>query len=213
MGMVATGQQTPGRARVAQRWLARLAVVAVVAAVLVPLVAIGFRASVAVTLAGVVGVAVAAAGLWWALTHKGLVRWLAVAVAVVAPLVVLVLYTSRGLLWVVVVAVGLLILAVVVGRAALAGEVAPERMREHEAPPPNKPYLIMNPRSGGGKVGRFGLKDKAEALGAQVVLLEGPGPVDVGALARGGGGRGGGSVGGGWGGWHPGAGGRGRRRA
>ena len=31
---------------------------------------------------------------------------------------------------------------------------------------------------------RFGLKDKAAALGAQVVLLEGPGTVDVGALAR-----------------------------
>jgi hypothetical protein len=33
----------------------------------------------------------------------------------------------------------------------------------------------MNPRSGGGKVTRFGLKDKAEALGADVAMLEGPG--------------------------------------
>jgi len=33
-------------------------------------------------------------------------------------------------------------------------------------------------------VTRFGLKDKAEALGATVALLEGPGPVDVAALAR-----------------------------
>ena len=31
---------------------------------------------------------------------------------------------------------------------------------------------------------RFGLKAKAEALGATVALLEGPGPVDVAALAR-----------------------------
>ena len=31
---------------------------------------------------------------------------------------------------------------------------------------------------------RFGLKDKAEALGAEVALLEGPGTVDVAALAR-----------------------------
>jgi diacylglycerol kinase family enzyme len=57
-------------------------------------------------------------------------------------------------------------------------------MREHDVPPPRRPFLIMNPRSGGGKVTRFGLKDKAEALGAEVVLLEGPGPVDVGELAR-----------------------------
>jgi diacylglycerol kinase family enzyme len=42
----------------------------------------------------------------------------------------------------------------------------------------------MNPRSGGGKVTRFGLKDKAEALGATVALLEGPQVVDVGELAR-----------------------------
>lgn len=42
----------------------------------------------------------------------------------------------------------------------------------------------MNPRSGGGKVDRFGLRAKAEQLGADVVLLEGPEPVDVAALAR-----------------------------
>jgi diacylglycerol kinase family enzyme len=42
----------------------------------------------------------------------------------------------------------------------------------------------MNPRSGGGKVGKFGLKDKAAALGADVALLEGPGVVDVAAMAR-----------------------------
>jgi diacylglycerol kinase family enzyme len=182
--MVTTEQQTPGRATVAQRWQARLALAAAAAAVLVPLVAIGFRASLAVTLTGVVGLAVAAAGVWWALTHKGLVRWLAVAVAVAAPLVVLVTYTSRGLLGVVLVAIGLLVGAVAAGRAALRGDAVPEKMREHDAPPPQRPYLIMNPRSGGGKVGRFALKDKAEALGATVALLEGPGPVDVGALAR-----------------------------
>ena len=182
--MVTTEQQVPGRATVAQRWLARLALVAAAAAVLVPLLAIGLRASLAVTVTGVVGLALTAAGVWWALTHKGLVRGLAIAVAVAAPLVVLVLYMSRGLLWVVLVALGLLAVAVAAGRAALRREAVPEKMREHDAPPPQRPYLIMNPRSGGGKVTRFGLKDKAEALGATVALLEGPGPVDVGELAR-----------------------------
>ena len=42
----------------------------------------------------------------------------------------------------------------------------------------------MNPRSGGGKVIKFALKEKAEKLGAEVALLEGPGMVDVAALAR-----------------------------
>ena len=179
-----TEQQATGRASLAQRWLARLALVAAAAAVLVPLAAIGLRASVALVLVGLVGMGLAAAGVWWALTHKGLVRWLAVAVAVAAPLVVLVLYTSRGLLWVVLVAIGLLVGAVVAGRAALRADAVPERMREHDAPPPRRPFLIMNPRSGGGKVARFGLKDKAEALGATVALLEGPQIIDVGALAR-----------------------------
>jgi diacylglycerol kinase family enzyme len=93
-------------------------------------------------------------------------------------------YTRARLTWVVLVAPGLLALAVAAGRAALRRDAIPERMREHPAPPPRRPYLIMNPRSGGGKVVRFDLKDKAEALGATVALLEGPGPVDVAALAR-----------------------------
>jgi diacylglycerol kinase family enzyme len=124
------------------------------------------------------------AGAWWALTNKGLVRGVAAALAVAAPLTVLVLYTRARLTWVVLLAVGLLVLAVAAGRAALGRDAIPERMREHDVPPPRRPFLIMNPRSGGGKVTRFGLKDKAEALGAEVVLLEGPGPVDVGELAR-----------------------------
>jgi diacylglycerol kinase family enzyme len=182
--MVTTEQETPGRATVAQRWLARLGLVAAAAAVLVPLAAIGFKGSLAVAITGVVGLALTAAGIWWTLTHKGLVRWLAVALAVLAPLVVLILYTSRDLLWVVLVAFALLAVAVAAGRAALRGDPTPEKMPEHQVPPPSRPYLIMNPRSGGGKVAKFGLKDKAEALGAEVALLEGPGTVDVGELAR-----------------------------
>jgi diacylglycerol kinase family enzyme len=182
--MVTTEREAPGRATVSQRWLARGAFVAAGASALVPLLALGFRASVVVTVVGVVGLALTAAAVWWALTNKGLLRWLAITVAVLVPLVVLVLYTSRDLLWVVLVALGLLVLAAAVGRAALRRDAVPGKMREHDAPPPRRPYLIMNPRSGGGKVARFGLKDKAEALGAEVALLEGPGPVDVGELAR-----------------------------
>jgi diacylglycerol kinase family enzyme len=181
-GMVTTEQQAPGRATIAQRWLARLALVAAAAAVLVPLAAIGFRASVAVVLVGMAGLGLTAAGIWWALTHKGLMRGLAIAVA--APLTILVLYTRARLTWVVLLAFALLGLAVTAGRAALGRDPGPGKMDEHDAPPPRRPYLIMNPRSGGGKVARFGLKDKAEALGAEVALLEGPEIIDVGQLAR-----------------------------
>jgi diacylglycerol kinase family enzyme len=71
-----------------------------------------------------------------------------------------------------------------VGVALAARPREPLGRLQHEVAPPRRPYLIMNPRAGGGKVTRFGLKAKAEALGATVALLEGPGPVDVAALAR-----------------------------
>jgi diacylglycerol kinase family enzyme len=182
--MATTSVEAPGGATVGQRWLARLALVAAAAAVLVAPVVAGLRQSIALVLVGLAGLALTLAGVWWALTHKGLVRGLAVALAVAAPLTVLILYARARLTWVVLVALGLLALAVAAGRAALRRDAIPERMREYDVAPPRRPFLIMNPRSGGGKVVRFGLKDKAEALGAEVAVLEGPGTVDVGELAR-----------------------------
>ena len=182
--MAAIEEEVLGRATVAQRWLARGAIVAAAASVLVPLLGIGWQASLAVIIVGVVGLGVIGASVWWALTHKGIVRWLAIVLAVLAALAVLILYTSRELVWVVLVAFALQGLAVALGRAALRRDPGPGKVREYDAPPPQRPYLIMNPRSGGGKVAKFGLKEKAEALGAEVVLLEGPGTVDVGELAR-----------------------------
>jgi diacylglycerol kinase family enzyme len=181
-GMVAIEEQIPGRATVGQRWLARGAILAATASIAVPLLAIGFQASLAAIIVGVAGLAVIGASVWWALTHKGIVRWLAVALAVLVAVAVLILYTSRELVWVVLAAFALQALAVALGRAALRR--GPSTMREYDSPSPRRPYLIMNPRSGGGKVAKFGLKEKAEALGAEVVLLEGPGTVDVGQLAR-----------------------------
>src|SRR5262249_36914634 len=80
--------------------------------------------------------------------------------------------------------IALIVLAGAVGRKALTPTAASERMPSLDVPPPKRAFLIMNPKSGGGKVTKFGLKEKAEALGAEVALLEGPGPVDVAALAR-----------------------------
>jgi diacylglycerol kinase family enzyme len=182
--MVTTEAQAPGGTTFIQRWLARLAFVAAAAAVLVPPLSAGARQSLGLTLFGVAGLLVTVAAVWWALAYKGLVRWLAVALAVAVPLGVLALYTSYRQVRFVVLSLGLLALALAAGRAALRRDAIPERMREHQVPPPRRPFLIMNPRSGGGKVTRFGLKDKAEALGATVALLEGPGTVDVGELAR-----------------------------
>jgi diacylglycerol kinase family enzyme len=97
---------------------------------------------------------------------------------------VIVVYIVAGLLWEIALAVVLAAAALAAGRAALASGRLPAGPPEHAAAPQQRPFLIMNPRSGGGKVAKFGLADKATALGAEVTLLEGPGIVDVAALAR-----------------------------
>jgi diacylglycerol kinase family enzyme len=75
--------------------------------------------------------------------------------------------------------------AIGTARASMGPAAASAPAGERRADRPLHPFLIMNPRSGGGKVGKFGLKEKAEAAGAQVALLDGPGITDVAALARG----------------------------
>ena len=168
-----------------ERWLARLAYVSAAAAVL--LLVIGGRSSLAVLTVGVLGLMLTLAGAWWFLSRRGVLRWLSAVLAVATPTVVIVLYLSRNLLWAVVLVVVLAATSVAAARAALirARPTPPSAgTPERETPHPSRPYLIMNPRSGGGKVGRFGLDEKAAALGAEVALLDGPELVDVAELAR-----------------------------
>jgi diacylglycerol kinase family enzyme len=166
----------------AQRWLARLALLAALAAIVV--LVIGGAKSVGVLISGVVGLALTCAGVWWFLSNRGLLRWVGAAVAIAAPVGVIVLYIAQHLLWAVLLLVVLNAVAVAAGRAAMTRGRPADRMPERHTPPPRRPFMIMNPRSGGGKVGRFALDSKAAALGAQVSLLEGPGKVDVAGLAR-----------------------------
>ncbi len=163
-----------------RRWAARGALFAAVAGLLTPLVFAGIRSLVLLAL-GVVGLGIAAAGLWWALTHRGAGRIAGVLLAALALLGIAAVYIGADFLWVLALSVALWALAGVLARTALRG--SDPGMREYEVPPPSRPFMIMNPRSGGGKVGRFGLAEKANALGAQVALL-GQEEVDVVAVAR-----------------------------
>ncbi|MFD9267172.1 diacylglycerol/lipid kinase family protein [Streptomyces goshikiensis] len=165
-----------------RRWAARLSLAAGVAALLV-LVVFGGLVSLVLMGVGWAGLALSAAGVWWMLTHTGRIRVLAVLLLVAVPLAVLALYAAAGLLWVVLVSLGLWALAVFAGRAALV-EDAPAAMPEHPARRAGRPFLIMNPRSGGGKVARFRLAERARALGAEVVVLDPDRPQDVAELAR-----------------------------
>ena len=166
-----------------QRWLARSSFALMAAAAVVLLVFAGWR-SVTVILLAVAAVCVIAAGAYWFLANRGVVRWIALALVILAPIGVLVLYGLNHLIWVAVLSVALMLLAAGAARLALSTGGENAGMPTVPATPPRHAFLIMNPRSGGGKVAKFGLKEKAEALGAQVALLEGPEIVDVAALAR-----------------------------
>ncbi|MCX5044752.1 diacylglycerol kinase family protein [Aldersonia sp. NBC_00410] len=168
----------------AQRWWARGAFASAGAAAVVPIVSAGVAASVGLLITVVGAVVVTVAALYWFLAGRRVVRWVSLAIAVLAPIVVLVEFVVAGLLAEVVVTLVLAGLAVYCGRAALRGRRWAARMPEHDVAPPQRAFLIMNPHSGGGKVAKFDLKRKAEELGAEVVLLDGPGMVDVAALAR-----------------------------
>ncbi|MGZ4641350.1 MAG: diacylglycerol/lipid kinase family protein [Blastococcus sp.] len=166
----------------ARRWEARASIALAVLAALVLLVFGERRALWLVLLTAGAVVVVVAAGFWF-LLQRGVLRWGALTLAVGAPLAVIVIFAANRLLWVAVLAAVLLAAAVLAARTALAPDRSQWTLPVVDAPAPTRPFLVMNPRSGGGKVTRFGLKERAEALGAEVALLDRPG-TDVQELAR-----------------------------
>ncbi|MGW3648792.1 diacylglycerol/lipid kinase family protein [Streptomyces sp. NPDC000878] len=180
------GNELFGRAHARQRWAARGALGAAGLAVLLP---IGYAGMGSLLLAavGVGGAVLTASGLWWALARRGFVRAVGAVLAVATPVAVVALFAAANLLGPAIASLALWGVAVWAGKFALSStksHVVP--VREYEAPAPLQPFLLMNPRSGGGKVERFRLREKAERLGARVHLLDPdkPEPEDVVALAR-----------------------------
>ena len=166
-----------------KRWLARLSLVLMLAAAAVLIGFAGLR-TLALVGIGVLGVCVVLAGGYWFLANRGVLRWLAFALVVAAPIAILVLYGWKHLIWVAILSIVLALLAVVTARASLSTGGQDAAMPTYPASPAKRAFIVMNPRSGGGKVVKFGLKEKAQKLGAHVAMLEGPEIVDVAALAR-----------------------------
>ncbi|WP_033353140.1 diacylglycerol/lipid kinase family protein [Kitasatospora aureofaciens] len=167
------------------RLLARLALLCALAAVLV-LVLTGPH-GLLVLLAELVGLVLMAVGAWWAITRRALPRIAGAALAVAAPIGVVVLAYGAEVLLLAVIGLALWLVGLGCARAALRAARPARPMPVREAPPPRRPVLIMNPRSGGGKVERFDLVRRAEELGARVVLLDTSDPSlrqDVAELAR-----------------------------
>jgi len=170
--------------RPARRWLARLSFALLGAAVVIVAVFAGLK-SLAMLAVGLAGAAVSLAAAYFFLSRRGVPRHVSFVVFVLAPVAVIVLYVFGDLLWVAAVLAAAWLLASMTARLALAADQPDWTMPERPAQPPARhPYLIMNPRSGGGKVAKFDLKRKAEALGAEVFLIGGSQPVDVAEVAR-----------------------------
>ncbi len=175
-----------GRAHARQRWAARGALGAAGLAVLLPIGYAGMG-SLLLAVVGVGGAVLTASGLWWALARRGLVRGVGAVLAVATPIAVVALFAAANLLGPALASLALWGAAVWAGKFALSSTRSHVRpVLEYESPAPLRPFLLMNPRSGDGKVERFRLREKAERLGARVHLLDPdkPEPEDVVALAR-----------------------------
>jgi diacylglycerol kinase family enzyme len=166
-----------------QCWLARLSFTLAFLAVAVVVAFAGLK-TFAMLGVGLAAAVVSLATAFLVLSRRGVLRWLSLVVFVLAPITVIAVYAFANLLWVAAVGAAGWLLAGGTARAALAGDRLDWRMPEFPAVPARHPFLIMNPRSGGGKVAKFDLRRKAEALGAEVFLMSGPEPVDVAEVAR-----------------------------
>src|SRR6476661_10386399 len=172
------------RSAPAQHWLARLSFLFVGLAVVFVAVFAELK-SLTMLAVGLVGAVVSLAAAYFFLSRRGVWRWLSLAVFVLTPIAVIAVFALRNLLWVAVLAAVIWLLASMTARLALVRDHPDWRMPEHPAEPPaRRPYLIMNPKSGGGKVEKFDLKRKAEELGAEVFLIDGSEHVDVAGVAR-----------------------------
>lgn len=163
------------------RALARLALLCLAAAIAAVVAGAG---QWLVPLLGLAGFGLAGAGIWWALAHRGVARLFGALLALAAPVGVLVLYAVSGLWPFAVAALAAWAAALACARSALRRLRKPHGMHSRSTRPPRRPVLIMNPRSGDGKVGRHGLVERAEALGARVILLDPDSSPDPVALAR-----------------------------
>ena len=127
---------------------------------------------------GLVGVALVVSGAWWVVTERAPRRTFGVAGAVMGGVLVVIAviraepHGDRPVLAVVIAAV-LAAGMVGFGRAAIARDLHErDARRPVRVVRPQRPVLICNPWSGGGKVEKFGLVELAESFGVEVVMLD-----------------------------------------
>jgi len=147
---------------------------------------VSLLANIVALLVALIGMALVVFGAWWIITEhmpRRLVGIIA-AIAGLACIVVAVIWANDGMQAFVQNLLFLIVIGFVAGGCARFALV---RDLHHEVPPDRRfasqrPVLIYNEKSGGGKVGRFGLLDVAREMGVETVGLH-PGD-DLAQLAR-----------------------------
>jgi diacylglycerol kinase family enzyme len=165
---------TPAR-RLAAAW----ALLGLAVAVVIVIVSL-LRDPIRLT-AAVITLLFAVAAGWTALCRRGAGRALAGA-AMGAGMLVFVLLLTAGSLVRLAVVVALMFAAVAAAQVALGHDLEDESGPVRRVGPARCGVLLMNPRSGGGKVERFRLEEECHRLGITPVLLK-PGD-DLRALAE-----------------------------
>ena len=155
-----------------RRLSAIVALVAVVAMLAVAVVGLLQRPLVLVVTIACLGVAIGAAS--YALTRSGARRLVAAVVAIMALAAPLALVLAYGQLLQLLFLVALVAVAALATRYALGRDL--KSLRSGPTPgtvvgPAIRPVLLMNPRSGGGKVERFHLVQEARRRGIEPVVL------------------------------------------
>lgn len=173
-GHSAAGQEnTPSLPR---RWAATVSLLAALA--LVCAAVLMLINNPVILVGGLVGLALVVWGGWWTVTERTPRRGFGIAGIALGGLVVIVAVAVTAA-HIDVVALRALVLAALVGLAATCARVALvpdlhelDRRRGVRRDRPNKPVLLCNPWSGGGKVEKFGLVEMARDLGVETVLLD-----------------------------------------
>jgi len=157
-----------------RRLAAGFAIVAYPVAVIVLI--LGVLANVGGLVIALAGACVLTAGGWYLVSRRGLMRALAVVLVlagvggIIAGLVI-----ARPRVWVILALAALVIVGVAAARYALRKtarslRAAPLAGSRHGQA--RHPVLLMNPKSGGGKVGRYGLVAECHARGIEPIVLE-----------------------------------------
>ncbi len=115
------------------------------------------------------GLGLSAVALWYALVRTDVVRVVVLGLGILALIAASSIVVAEGDYG------GVPLAAAIVAASAFARVAFATRAQLADVPAPQRPFLFLNPRSGGGKAVRFALADEASARGIEPVTL---GPAD-----------------------------------